>query len=167
MWERQDILYGYSGESPIQTTAGLFFGLYVTVIVILGTDTASAQQNVRENKPLNILVVDDEVLLTELTAEILKTAGHEVTTASCAEQALEILASGQSIDVLISDVMMPAINGLELAEKVRKTYPHIKIVLVSGYSELSGLEESAAQYHDIHLDKPVSSTRLLNTLAEL
>jgi two-component system, cell cycle sensor histidine kinase and response regulator CckA len=79
----------------------------------------------------NILVVDDErVLATTLTA-ILKHAGYNAIAAYNAPEAIEILRT-TPIDLLISDVIMPEMNGFELATHTRRNYPHTRILLISG-----------------------------------
>ena len=84
--------------------------------------------------PGNILIVDDEVALAELTAEILINAGHKVDIVHNASSALDAIKS-KKFDVMISDVIMPGLNGFELAERVRRDHPEIKIIIVSGYND--------------------------------
>ncbi len=113
--------------------------------------------------PRNILVVDDEEVLTELTAEILKTGGHNVMTAYRASDALKILTEND-VDIVISDVIMPGMNGFELAEKVKQNWPDIKVILVSGYNEQLESGEKVNDYYDMHLEKPVSSIQLFHSI---
>lgn len=113
--------------------------------------------------PRNILVVDDEEVLTELTAEILKTGGHNVMTAYRASDALKILTEND-VDIVISDVIMPGMNGFELAEKVKQNWPDIKVILVSGYNEQLESGEKVNNYYDMHLEKPVSSIQLFHSI---
>ena len=94
------------------------------------------------NNKMSILVVDDEVALTKLTAEILEGQGHKVETAYNANEALDKFKD-YSFDILISDVVMPGLNGFELADKVKKDYPEIKIIMVSGYNDQFNQEGKA------------------------
>lgn len=80
----------------------------------------------------SILVVDDEAPLTKISAAILEESGYRVFTAVNGDQALSILGK-ESIDLVISDVIMPGMDGFELAQKIRKNYPLVKLQLVSGY----------------------------------
>lgn len=81
-----------------------------------------------------VLVVDDERELADLGGALLAGHGYEVRVAYDAAQALRILAEDGSIGALFSDVMMPAMTGLQLAQTVRDRYPHVRIVLTSGYT---------------------------------
>jgi len=79
-------------------------------------------------------VEDDEDVLA-VTAESLKDFGYHVVTAVDAAQAVAILQSGQPIDLLFSDVVIPGgTNGAELAVKARRLRPELKVLLTSGYT---------------------------------
>ena len=71
------------------------------------------------HKPVNVLLVDDSAFFREMLTPVLKAAGYKVISAASAEQALEILASGVRIDVLITDVEMPGRDGFHLVEAIR------------------------------------------------
>lgn len=79
-----------------------------------------------------VLVVDDEPDVADVAKLLLNHYGFEVSVAYSPFNALRILESGTPIDVLFSDVMMPGMNGLELAAAARKLAPTIKVVLTSG-----------------------------------
>lgn len=79
-----------------------------------------------------ILVVDDETSLRNLCVEILSGHGYQIQSASSGEEALELLKSS-SFDLLLSDIVMPSMDGYELADKARELQPNIKIQLTSGY----------------------------------
>jgi two-component system, cell cycle sensor histidine kinase and response regulator CckA len=108
----------------------------------------------------NVLVVDDEPVLLQLVSMILKQNGHAVLSASSGVEALMVYSSYQSrVDLVLSDVMMPGMNGIELAERFRALNPNVKILLMSGY--VSGNLELPA---DIEL---VKKPFLPNQLIEL
>jgi len=119
-----------------------------------------------ENNKYNILVVDDEVALTELNAEILQAEGHMVETAFNATEALAKVKNTK-FDILISDVVMPGLNGFELADKVKEQYPEIKIIIVSGYNDQFNSSENATRCYDEQLAKPVSGIQLIKTIDSL
>ncbi len=83
-----------------------------------------------------VLVAEDETFVRELICRILKTEGFAVLTAANGEQALEV-ARGQSgkIDLLLTDVVMPKMNGRELAAKLQIERPGIKVLYTSGYTD--------------------------------
>lgn len=92
----------------------------------------------RGGAPISVLVVEDEVLISNLVADALSASGftvHEVTTAG---EALQYIGSGAEIDVLFTDVNLPGgMNGAELASRVRKLRPEMPIVYASGRYKLS------------------------------
>ena len=87
-----------------------------------------------------ILVVDDEPSIRRFARRALLEEGFEVCEASDGEQALEIVEAG-GVSVLVSDVVMPRLNGVQLMERVARTHPQLPVVLMSGYAapELAGM----------------------------
>ena len=113
-----------------------------------------------------ILVVDDEVALLDLTEDILINYGYTVLRAENAEQALEILKS-QPVDLLFSDVIMPGMDGYQLANEVEKCYPKIKIQMTSGFSDEHDINLINDELHQQRLHKPFSSEQLLKRIRKL
>lgn len=81
-----------------------------------------------------LLVVDDEPSLATMAREMLSSQGYRVLTANSGEQALEILEK-ETIALMVSDVVMPQMDGYQLAATVQQQYPHIKILMVSGIND--------------------------------
>ena len=82
-----------------------------------------------------MLVVDDEPSVRRSTARLLERAGAEVLEASCAEDALAYgRDQGRSIDVLLSDIVMPEVSGIELATAARDVWPDAGILLISAFT---------------------------------
>ena len=113
-----------------------------------------------------ILVVDDEEVLLELTERILTKQGYTVLRAESAESALEILKANK-VDLMVSDVIMPGMDGYELATEVEKLYPDIKIQMVSGFSGDRNNNLSNNALHEQQLSKPYSSQQLLSRVRQL
>lgn len=87
------------------------------------------------NKNPTLLIVDDERSVRELISLNLKAAGFEVYDAKSGREALEIAASPETnIDVLISDIIMPHMNGRDLANRIASMKPYIKVLFMSAYS---------------------------------
>lgn len=111
-----------------------------------------------------ILLVEDEDAVRMFGTRALKNKGYKVIEARSGEQALDVLRSEQGIDVLISDVVMPGMDGVTLAKLVRMERPLIKLILISGYSEdvaRNGIDPDAG----IHfLPKPFSLKQLAETV---
>nr|CAD6620375.1 hybrid sensor histidine kinase/response regulator [arsenite-oxidising bacterium NT-25] len=85
---------------------------------------------------LRILVVDDDVLVCMGTVDMLEDLGHRVTEANSGQAALEIVNSGQSFDLVITDHAMPGMSGADLARSLLSANPAQPIILASGYAEL-------------------------------
>jgi two-component system cell cycle sensor histidine kinase/response regulator CckA len=82
-----------------------------------------------------ILVVEDDESLRELAVQMLQDAGYQVIEATNAEYALDIMkASKQRIDLLLTDVIMPGKNGVELLEQAKVLYPNLRSLFISGYA---------------------------------
>lgn len=110
-------------------------------------DTGIASRLLRK-----VLVVDDEEDLANLAGMLLSSEGLDVVVANSALRAMEILAQDQEIDAVFSDIMMPGMTGLQLADAVREMYPRVKIVLTSGYTLPALLADR--QIHYLFAPKP-------------
>jgi DNA-binding NtrC family response regulator len=115
-----------------------------------------------------VLVVDDERLLADTTAAILRRGGFRTKTAYDGFGALEIAKSFHP-NYLLTDIMMPGMNGVELAIAMTKMHPTTKIVLFSGQAGVSEiLEKSKAEGFEFPLlAKPVHPTKLIEGLVGL
>lgn len=79
------------------------------------------------------LLVDDNVDLLDMTTELFRDSGFEVFSAASGTEALKVLELNPNIDAVLTDVVMPGMSGLEFGHEVRKRYPSVKVILVSGY----------------------------------
>ena len=113
-----------------------------------------------------ILVVDDEPSMRSLTSEILTTHGYNVKQAKDAEQALSILDK-HHIDLMFTDVIMPNMDGYELATRVRQTHPSVKIQLASGFTDDRHINMIDSEIHKNLIHKPYSSQALLKAIFTL
>ncbi|MCC6158664.1 MAG: PAS domain-containing protein [Deltaproteobacteria bacterium] len=83
-----------------------------------------------------ILVVEDEDIVRDLTKRVLESYGYRVVTAASGDEALEAFAEhGPAIALLLTDVVMPRMNGRELAERLRRVRPELPVVYMSGYTD--------------------------------
>ena len=112
-----------------------------------------------------ILVVDDETALLELSCQILDDHGYRTLQASSGAEALDILEK-HAVDLLLSDVIMPKMNGYQLAEIVAEKYPQIKIQMVSGFNDDRNIELENDYLHKRQLHKPFSSAEMLNRVRQ-
>jgi CheY-like chemotaxis protein/two-component sensor histidine kinase len=84
-----------------------------------------------------VLLVEDEGFVRDVASSILKSFGYRVLTARCGEEALKIVnkMKNQSIDLMLTDVIMPGMSGTKLADKIKIKSPGIKIMFMSGYAD--------------------------------
>lgn len=109
-----------------------------------------------------ILCVDDEENALILRRLVLEKSGFEVLTANSAREAQEVLAT-RSVDLILSDQLMPGVTGTELARTVKSMYPEIPFVLVSGVNEMpEGIELT-----DMFISKLEGPVILIQKITEL
>lgn len=113
-----------------------------------------------------ILVVDDEIFLSELCSELLTIQGYKVFCANGHKQAFEVLEN-ESVDLMISDVLMPEMNGYQLSSIVQEKYPSIKIQLVSGFTDNKEIEHLDNTLHKNMIGKPYNAKTLYKKIREL
>jgi two-component system, cell cycle sensor histidine kinase and response regulator CckA len=105
-----------------------------------------------------ILLVDDDVLLLALTAELLCGLGYGVRTARDGNEALTILENRPAVDLLVTDVQMPGLHGFELARRAKALKPTLAVVYCTGNPEAVA-DEMGPALGPI-LSKPISAERL-------
>lgn len=112
----------------------------------------------------SILAVDDSEELRELVAQQMKSLGYRVTLAASGDEALTILEGGASrFDIVLSDIMMPGtLDGVALAKIVRARWPHLGVLLVSGFAGTAALEDEANAFH--LLRKPYRKSQLAQSV---
>jgi two-component system chemotaxis response regulator CheY len=110
-----------------------------------------------------VLVVDDEPAVRNIVRMILEKAGYEVLEAENGEAAIEALNTGENrlvLDVVICDIRMPKINGVQAIEYFQHQYPHVPIIVLTAYPEtqmaVSFMRSGVADY----LIKPVDAQKL-------
>ncbi len=120
---------------------------------------------------IKILIVDDEASIVESLAEILASAGYEVSTATSGGEAIS-KATQVSPQVLLSDVLMPAMNGFELALEIKDRFPGCQLLLFSGQASTAQLAQKAIRsfnnkgYRFELLPKPLHPDALLKKIRQ-
>ncbi|MGA8086489.1 MAG: response regulator [Terracidiphilus sp.] len=122
----------------------------------------------REVGEQRILVVEDEPVVADTLRQILSSSGYDTRVAYSAETALGSL-SRWSPDLAILDVMLPKMNGIDLAMALKERLPDCHILLISGQPSADSLLQEARRLgHDFEiLAKPVHPTEILDTIAGL
>jgi len=109
-----------------------------------------------------ILLVEDDATVRAFTRSLLSAHGYTVVEAAGGAEALEKMRAARgSIDLLITDVVMPRMSGLELARTVRGSTPDLKVLFVSGYAETVFAEEGAFGPLPAFVQKPFSTADFL------
>ncbi len=113
-----------------------------------------------------ILVVDDDINVLETLRDILLSRGYDVEIALNGKQGLDILRSARNVNLIITDMMMPEMDGLELIRRVRYFRKHIPVVILTAYptveNVIQAMEEGARHY----ILKPFKMEELLETVKE-
>lgn len=108
-----------------------------------------------------ILLVDDEPLIRELCAQVLK--GYRILEVDNGFEALELLEREQ-VDVVLTDFMMPRLNGLELLRCIKEKQPHQVVILMTGYAEKETILEALKADADDFITKPINLLQLRTTI---
>lgn len=112
-----------------------------------------------------VLLVEDEVFISEVISEALTDRGFTVHSMTTAEEALQYLAAGSAVDLLFTDINLPGMDGALLAARMRELLPDLPVVYASGrwglLEELRDLPRSAV------LPKPYSVTRACTAVMQL
>ncbi|HLG85648.1 MAG TPA: response regulator [Alphaproteobacteria bacterium] len=113
------------------------------------------------DRRLSVLVVDDDADVLASTAAMLEDLGHTVLTAPSGAAALDIVRSGATLDLVITDHAMPGMTGVEVAEHIRQLRTNLPVILATGYADLPSDEDSRIP----RLSKPYRQQELVPILA--
>jgi two-component system, cell cycle sensor histidine kinase and response regulator CckA len=113
-----------------------------------------------------VLVVDDADGLRQLTKRLLQRQGYTVLVAANADEALRLCEQTPTIDVLITDVVMPGASGPELTRQLIAQRPTLKVVYMSGYTEDSIAQRGVREAGIVFLHKPFTSDTLARKIRE-
>jgi two-component system, cell cycle sensor histidine kinase and response regulator CckA len=116
-----------------------------------------------------IFLVEDEILVRDLIVSVLKNQGYQILTASNGSEALYLMEEwpNQKIDLLLTDIVMPKMGGRELAERMSKIRPGIKILFMSGYIDDETIHSSVMEASVAFLPKPITPSALAFKVREV
>ncbi len=154
------MVYGIVRQSGGGITVDSAAGAGATFRIVLPRVGAGSQPRIRKAPSARvaaateaILVVEDEPALRNVIRRVLESAGYKVQLATSPGEALSFCEEpGVGIDLVLTDVVMPGMSGIQLAERLAKVRPHLKVLFMSGYSEES-IERHAIPAHRL-LRKP-------------
>lgn len=105
---------------------------------------------------MSILIVDDEEMMQDLVMRILTKEGFQVDVASSGIEALEKLEQ-KSVDLIISDIKMPAMGGFELLKEIRVKYPDVSVIMMTAFGDTYTVKDALLLGADEYVTKPFKS----------
>jgi DNA-binding NtrC family response regulator len=122
---------------------------------------------IKSDYPIHVLMTDDDESFLRVFSDILRQSGYEVSTAAGGTAALTLLeehAGSERPDVMVLDVMMPGMNGIEVLGKVKGEYPEMPVIMLTGEASIEGAVEAIRRGAYAYLVKPVDVEQLLMAL---
>jgi len=162
------IVTQHGGEIKVESRKGegSTFRVFLPRTDMEMTDEPSEEEGVITGSGARILLVEDEHPVRKFTASALEQNGYDVIPCGTPEEALDVLKQNTgSIDLMITDLVMPGMNGRELWEYAEWLVPGIKVLYISGYPSAVFSEEEQLEIHLLH--KPFTINSLLRKLHEL
>ncbi|HUL59253.1 MAG TPA: response regulator [Anaeromyxobacteraceae bacterium] len=118
-----------------------------------------------ESSGIRVLLVEDDDDNRELMAEVLASAGYDVVAAATGSEGLRTL-SERSVDVVVTDIGMPGMGGLEMARAAKQIAPAVPVVVVTGWAEREDIVSARGREVDAVLLKPVDPDALAAAVGE-
>jgi two-component system cell cycle sensor histidine kinase/response regulator CckA len=128
---------------------------------------ALQQREVEGRGPLRVLIVDDEDTVLRFVDRVLSEGGYVTVTAGSGADALARAGDSGPFDMLLTDLMMPGMNGDELARQMRLIQPKLKVLYLTGFSDKLFKEKVTLWEDEAFLDKPCSVRGLLEAVSLL
>ncbi len=163
------IVTNHGGRVAIQNEPcrGCSVSIHLPSLKTLVTDTHERDEDLERTGAHTILMVDDEEVLLTMGETILSSYGYSVLTATNGEEALRLFkSSADSIDLVITDIVMPNMSGRELIEKLRVLAPDLKIICSSGYVPPAHKRPTNGTEEQNFLQKPFTSRDLLRKVKQ-
>src|SRR5579864_2161061 len=113
---------------------------------------------------MRILIVDDEEVLRDVLDVLLRREGFDTSVASTGEQALAMLDEDDAIDLVILDVMLPGISGIDTLRAIRIANPHLPVIVITAYSSIDGAIEAMKHGAFHYIPKPFKNEEVILTV---
>lgn len=114
-----------------------------------------------------ILLAEDDQSMRDFLTVALSKAGHDVTARPDGLQALEVLQTGEKFDLLLSDIVMPGMDGIELAQKASEVCSHIKVMFITGFAAIAMGQKDTVHKNARMLSKPFHLNDLVKQVDQL
>ncbi len=128
---------------------------------------AMRMRHASEREPARVLIVDDEEPVRKFVTRVLSDAGYTTVPTASGREAMESAAKAEPFDIIVTDLMMPEMNGDELARRLRQTDPKVKVLYLTGYSDQLFKEKVTLWQDEAFLDKPCSVKSLREAVSLL
>ncbi len=162
------IIKQHEGFIEVRTEEGQYTAFYVYLPI---SDVEIVEEREIKEPPIpegsgeKVLIVEDDESVRTLTMNLLTELNYCSEMASTAQEAIQILEhKGKEFSIVISDLVMPDLNGLELCQKIKDILPDIPIIAVSGYPLIDEDKKTLLEHFDDFLQKPFSVKTLAETL---
>ncbi len=150
------------------TTFKIFLPILRSSNTHANPEVASSQNTFIKQGHETILLVEDDKHVRELASTILEKYGYKIIEASDGEEAINLLNNyKKEIDLLLTDVIMPGMNGKELFEILIQEYKKLKVIYMSGYSEYIVAHHGILEKGIVFIQKPFTTTDLLTKIREV
>ena len=160
----------YGGTLTVESTEGQGTSVEVSLPTASATASFAKTSTGARNEPvvpLRILVIDDELQVRATLAEMLEEQGHSVTQAPGGREGLSYLESNpQLVDVVISDLGMPDMNGWDVAKGIQGRWPQLPVGLITGWGETEITREERSRVNFV-ITKPFDKAVLRATMADI
>jgi len=114
----------------------------------------------------NVLLVDDEVSFVETFSERLELRDFEISKAFSGEEALQVLDENKNVEVVILDVKMPGMDGIETLTEIKRKYPLVEVMMLSGHADVASAIDGMKQGAFDYLMKPVDMDQIITKVTE-
>lgn len=168
----QQIVNNHGGAIYVSSEKGIgtVFDLYFPTIKSSEPELTN-NMNIENGAPVTkgcVLVVDDEEAIRTLSAELLSDAGYDVVTAENGKQAIEMYQnSGKQIEVVVTDMLMPVMDGLTTIKNLKEINPNLKFIVVSGILSEDKLSQLIKHGVNKIIHKPFIADEYLKTIGEM
>jgi two-component system, cell cycle sensor histidine kinase and response regulator CckA len=147
---------------------GTSFSIYLPKSSLTESAPADGATQAPRTSHESILLVEDEASLRQLAAQALRSRGFTVLQAADGAEALRVLeAHPQPLDLLVTDVVMPNMDGRELADRLRARIPGLKVLFLSGYMDDALLRQGVFEAHETLLQKPFTPASLAQRVCDV
>lgn len=146
---------------------GTTFKIYLPESHSTAKIRSAAKQPMLKSTSATILVVEDDASLRKLIARLLKGSGYRTITAESPSEAIDACTRDVDIALMLTDIVMPGMDGLELEGRVRELAPSVKVVFMSGYTSDAMADRGLLNDGHDFLEKPITKEVLLAKISEV